>query len=127
MRVRGNGECVQTFWAEGQKDACLRCLLSAEPGDNRKERHAVLKDDPVRKRRGCTGYTPFSVAASLSAGALATEVIVDWLQKKSPHPRLRTRAMSNANVYRVKDQTVERNLRCPACGKQDDPIQPVHE
>ncbi len=126
-RVRGNGDCVQTFWAEGRKHACLRCLLSSERDDNRKERHPVLKDEPIRRRRGCTGYTPFSVAASLSAAALATEVVVDWLQRALPHPRLRTRAMSNANVYQIKDKTVERNPRCPACGKQDDSIQPILE
>ena len=125
VRIRGNGECVQTFWAEGVDDACLRCLISTEPGEHRKERFEVLNAQPIRRRRGCTGFTPYSVAAPMAAAALAIEVIVDWLQRKSPHPRFRTRAIANADVRKIKDKTVDRNPKCPACGRDHDSRQPV--
>ena len=125
-RIRGNGECVQTFWAHEGEHGCFRCLLSAEPGEQRKERFRVLKSQPIRRRRGCTGFTPYSVAAPMSAAALATEVIVDWLQG-SPHPRFRTRAISNGDVFGVKDQTVKRNPKCPACSSSHDSSQPVRD
>lgn len=119
VRIRGNGECVQTFWAQGQALGCFRCLLQADHKNYREERYRVLKDQPQRKQQGCTGFTPYAVSAPMAAAALCLEVVVDWLQTDSPSPRFRTSATANANVYAVKNQDVKRLPACPACGSTD--------
>ena len=119
VRIRGNGECVQTFWAEGRRLGCFRCLLQAEHNHYRQERFPVLKELPTRKQLGCNGFTPYAVSAPMAAAALCLEVVVDWLQYGRASPRFRTSAMANANVYGVKNQDVSRLAACPACGPRD--------
>ena len=119
VRIRGNGECVQTFWAQNRNLGCLRCLLLTGHKEYRKERYEVLKEEPKRKQLGCGGFTPYAVSAPMLAAALCMEVVVDWLQRGSPSPRFRTRASANANVKAVKDQDVTRQSSCPACGISD--------
>lgn len=119
VRIRGNGECVQTFWAQGCELGCFRCLLQADHKNYREERYPVLKEQPQRKQLGCSGFTPYAVSAPMAAAALCLEVVVDWLQTGRASPRFRTRATANANVYAVKDQDVKRLKACPACGSLD--------
>jgi hypothetical protein len=119
VRIRGNGECVQTFWAQGRDLGCFRCLLQADHKNYREERYPVLKDQPKRKQLGCAGFTPYAVSAPMAAAALCIEVVVDWLQTSRPSPRFRTRSTANANVYAVKDRDVKRLPACPACGSID--------
>lgn len=120
LRIRGNGECVQSFWAQGDKLACFRCLLDPQHKDKRKERHEVLKDNTVRKRVGCRGFTPYAINSPISAAALGLEVIVDWLERGDPSPRFRTRSTSNANVRKVADINVSKQRKCQACDPIDD-------
>lgn len=116
VRIRGNGECVQTFWAQGRSLGCFRCLLHAGHKNYREERYPVLKGDTQRKQLGCSGFTPYAVSAPMAAASLCLEVVVDWLQSGRPSPRFRTRATANANVFAVKNQDVTRLSSCPACG-----------
>jgi molybdopterin/thiamine biosynthesis adenylyltransferase len=116
VRIRGNGECVQTFWAQGRAQGCFRCLLQADHKNYRQERYPVLEVEPRRKQLGCGGFTPYAVSAPMSAAALCAEVVVDWLQRGKASPRFRTRATANANVQVVKDQDVKPLAACPACG-----------
>lgn len=115
-RIRGNGECVQTFWAQGSTLGCFRCLLHAGHKNYRQERHPVLKGETQRKQLGCGGFTPYAVSAPMAAASLCLEVVVDWLQNGRPSPRFRTRATAKADVFAVKDQDVTRLSSCPACG-----------
>jgi molybdopterin/thiamine biosynthesis adenylyltransferase len=119
VRIRGNGECVQTFWAQGRQLGCFRCLLQADHKNYRQERFPVLKEQPKRKQLGCNGFTPYAVSAPMAAAALCMEAVVDWLQSGRPSPRFRTSATANANVYGVKNQDVSRLAVCPACGPRD--------
>lgn len=119
VRIRGNGECVQTFWAQGRQLGCFRCLLQADHKNYREERFPVLKEQPKRKQLGCTGFTPYAVSAPMAAAALGMEAVVDWLQSGRASPRFRTTATANANVYGVKNQDVSRLATCPACGPRD--------
>jgi hypothetical protein len=119
VRIRGNGECVQSFWAQGCEFGCFRCLLQADHKNYRQERFPVLKEQSQRKQLGCAGFTPYAVSAPMSAAALCMEVVVDWLQSGRVSPRFRTKATANANVYAVKDQDVKRLKSCPACGSPD--------
>lgn len=119
VRIRGNGECVQTFWAQGRQLGCFRCLLQADHKNYRQERFPVLKEQPKRKQLGCNGFTPYAVSAPMAAAALCMDVVVDWLQSGRASPRFRTSATANANVYGVKNQDVSRLPACPACGPRD--------
>lgn len=119
VRIRGNGECVQTFWAQGRELACLRCLLQADHKNYRQERFPVLKVEPQRKQLACSGFTPYAVSAPMSAAALCMEVVVDWLSTGNPSPRFRTASSANAKVYTVRNQDVRRLEACPACGSND--------
>lgn len=119
VRIRGNGECVQTFWAQGRELACFRCLLQADHKNYRQERFPVLKAEPQRKQLACSGFTPYAVSAPMSAAALCIEVVVDWLSTGNPSPRFRTAPSANAEVYTVKNQDVRRLETCPACGSKD--------
>lgn len=119
VRIRGNGECVQTFWAQGRDLACLRCLLQADHKNYRQERFPVLKVEPQRKQLACSGFTPYAVSAPMSAAALCMEVVVDWLRTGNPSPRFRTVPSANAELYSVKNQDVRRLETCPACGSND--------
>jgi molybdopterin/thiamine biosynthesis adenylyltransferase len=116
VRIRGNGECVQTFWAQARQLGCFRCLLQADHKNYRQERYPVLKEQPTRKQLGCIGFTPYAVSAPIAAAALCLEVVVDWLRTGRASPRFRTRATANATVFGVKDQDVTRLAACPACG-----------
>jgi molybdopterin/thiamine biosynthesis adenylyltransferase len=116
VRIRGNGECVQTFWAQGRDSGCFRCLLHSDRKHYRHERYPVLKDRTVRKHLGCGGFTPYSVSAPMHASALCIEVIVDWLRTGDASPRFRTIAVATANTYEVKNRNVQRLATCPACG-----------
>lgn len=116
LRIRGNGECVQSFWAQGRSLGCFRCLLHAGHKNYREERYPVLKGETLRKQLGCGGFTPYAVSAPMAAASLCLEVVVDWLQSGRPSPRFRTRATANANVFAVKNQDVARLPSCPACG-----------
>jgi molybdopterin/thiamine biosynthesis adenylyltransferase len=113
--VLGNGEAVQTLWTQGVKSACYRCLTKSGPGQDKEERYPVLKVAPKRKQIACHAFTPFAVSAAMNAAALATEVVVDWLERGDPSPRFRTRIADNADVRKVKNQDPERLAHCPAC------------
>lgn len=115
-RIRGNGKCVQAFWAQGRSLGCFRCLLHAGHKNYRQERYQVLKGETHRKQLGCGGFTPYAVSAPMAAASLCLEVVVDWLQNSRPSPRFRTRATAKADVFAVKDQDVTRLSSCPACG-----------
>ena len=112
--VLGNGEAVQTLWAQ-TKGACYRCLRKSGPSEPKDDRYPVLKAPPKRKQIACHAFTPFAVSAAMNAATLATEVIVDWLERADPSPRFRTRIAENADVRKVKNQDPERLAHCPAC------------
>jgi molybdopterin/thiamine biosynthesis adenylyltransferase len=113
--ILGNGEAVQILWAQGVKNACYRCLRKSGPGEIREERYPVLKGPPKRKQIACHAFTPYAVSAAMNSAALATEVVVDWLERGDPSPRFRTRIADNADAHKVKNQDSERLWHCPAC------------
>lgn len=116
VRIRGNGESVQTFWGQGTKEGCFRCLLNPSGKSYREERHKLLKKEIEYKRLGCSAFTPYAISSPMAAAALCLESIVDWLKTADPSPRFRTRSTSNGEVYKVADQNIERLKDCPACG-----------
>lgn len=114
--IKGNGECVQALWTDSLKHGCFRCLRRYEPGSEMAERFQVLKNEVEKGFRACQHFTPYAVSASLSAAALVTDMLIDWKKNDSPSPRFRTRAVENADTYKIKNQDITPLSGCPACG-----------
>lgn len=112
--IIGNGECVQSLWADKQRGGCYRCLTTNDKHTHRKPRFEVLRVEPQRRQIGCGAFTPYAVSAPMHAAALAVDVIIDWLAG-NPAPRFRTITRENANVRQVKNQDITKLQDCPAC------------
>jgi hypothetical protein len=116
--IKGNGECVQSFWADQSGYGCFRCLRMTDSDHRyRQERFPILINPPAHKSVGCHAFTPYAVSAPMHAASLATDIIIDWL-KGDPSPRFRTRIVENANTLEVQSQNISRLEKCPACGHQ---------
>lgn len=116
--IKGNGETVQALWTDSQEFGCFRCLRFSAEDSRMQERFPVLKGDTEKSYRACQHYTPYAVSAPISAVALATDLIVDWLRAGDPSPRFRTRSVETADVYKVKNQNIRPLDGCPACAKK---------
>jgi molybdopterin/thiamine biosynthesis adenylyltransferase len=114
VRIRGNGECVQTLLSDTRRYACFRCLRHGEGSDYRTERFPVLKRLPTTRFRGCASFTPYAVSSALSAAALATDVVIDWKTGRNT-PRFRTRRIENADLRQFPNQDLLPIKQCPAC------------
>lgn len=114
--IKGNGECVQALWTDSLKTGCFRCLRRYEPGSEMTERFKVLKNEVEKGFRACQHFTPYAVSASLSAAALVADMLIDWKMNGSPSPRFRTRAVENADIFKIKNQDITPLSGCPACG-----------
>ena len=112
--IVGNGECVQSLWADDQGGGCYRCLTTNEKHAHRKPRFEVLNTEPQRRQIGCSAFTPYAVSSPMHAAALATDTIIDWLAG-DPSPRFRTISRENADVRQLKNQNITKLQDCPAC------------
>lgn len=110
--IVGNGQCVQALWVDKPKFACFRCMRCMN--DERAKRFPILEEEPETRMVGCSAYTPYAVSAPMSASALATDMIIDWM-KGDVSPRFRTRAVEGANARTVKNQNVKPLKGCPGC------------
>jgi molybdopterin/thiamine biosynthesis adenylyltransferase len=113
--IRGNGEAVQGLWTDTRKYGCFRCLRMPPGPRYLEDRYKLLNQPPNQGFKGCQAFTPYAVSAPMSAAALATDMIVDWLEG-DVSPRFRTRTIEVADVNRVKSQDIEPIDGCPACG-----------
>lgn len=112
--VKGNGECVQALWSDSSKFGCFQCLRHGIGPNYRQDRFPVLANPPRTRFRGCGSFTPYAVSAPMSAAALATDMISDWL-KGSVSPRFRTRYLETAHALKVRNQDIAPTSGCPAC------------
>jgi len=113
--VTGNGECVQSLWQDTQKFACYRCLRQNDAA--RTPRFSILPTPEEVRILGCQAFTPYAVSCPMSAAALATDVIIDWLRNGDPSPRFRTRIVENSELRKLKSQDLSPLSGCPACAK----------
>ena len=114
--IAGNGEATQALLVDGKKGGCFRCLWTDDPKIGMKGRIPLLKEHPRTRFVGCQSVTMFPVSAAMSAAALATDLVIDWLEG-DPSPRFRTRAREKAKVFRTDPQDLSRLKDCPACSK----------
>lgn len=115
--IKGNGECVQSLWADQSGAGCFRCLKPADDQHYRQDRFHLLNNPPQKRQIGCHAFTPYAVSSPMQAAALAIDTVIDWM-KGDPSPRFRTRCIENANVSKVKNQNISRLQNCPACSQQ---------
>lgn len=114
--VAGNGEAAQALFVDGRKGGCYRCMWVDDPEKGMKERIPVLKNRPVTRFAGCQSVTLFPVSAAMSAAALASDMVIDWVAG-DPSPRFRTRTREKAAAFRVKNQDLAKLESCPACSR----------
>lgn len=114
--IAGNGEACQALMVDGKKGGCYRCMWTDDSKSGMKERIPLLKEPPKTRFVGCQSVTMFPVSAAMSAAALATDMVLDWLEG-NPSPRFRTRARENARVFRATPQDLSRLKDCPACSR----------
>jgi molybdopterin/thiamine biosynthesis adenylyltransferase len=114
--IKGNGECVQSLWADRSGSGCFRCLKLTDEQLYRQERFPVLNAAPLKRSIGCHAFTPYAVSSPMQAAALAIDALIDWM-KGDPSPRFRTRCVENADVRHVKNQNISRLQSCSACGQ----------
>jgi molybdopterin/thiamine biosynthesis adenylyltransferase len=114
--VAGNGEAVQALLVDGKKGGCYRCMWVDDPDKGMVDRIPLLKKRPATRFVGCQSVTLFPVSAAMSAAALASDMIIDWVAG-NPSPRFRTRTRENADTFRVKNQDLAKRERCPACSR----------
>jgi hypothetical protein len=112
--VAGNGEAAQALFTDTKKGGCYRCMWIDDSERSMKDRFPFLKNAPATRFIGCQSVTMFPVSAAMSAAALASDIVIDWLAG-DPSPRFRTRARENAEVFRVKNQDLTKLENCPAC------------
>lgn len=115
--IKGNGECVQTLWADRSGAGCFRCLKVTDEQSYRQDRFRVLNESPRKRRLGCHAFTPYAVSSPMNAAALAMDAVIDWI-KGDPSPRFRTRSIESADVRPVKNQNISRLQNCPACSQR---------
>jgi len=116
--IKGNGETVQALWTDNREYGCFRCLRFSTGQKRMQERFPTHKVEIEKAYKACQHYTPYAVSAPISAVALATDLIVDWLRTDDPSPRFRTRSVETADVYSVKNQNIKPLEGCPACAKK---------
>lgn len=114
--VAGNGEAVQALFVDGKKGGCYRCMWVDDSEMGMKDRIPLLKKPPATRFVGCQSVTMFPVSAAMSAAALASDIVIDWLAG-DPSPRFRTRTRENAEAFRTKNQDLAKLESCPACNR----------
>lgn len=117
--IRDNGECVQGLLSEpNRKDsasnfACRSCLQNA--GSVFLEQYDALKNNtPTHAYAACSDFTPYSVSASMSAAALGTDIVLDYVNGILS-PRYRTRYSERWQGSKIISNDAPKASDCPCC------------
>lgn len=113
--VAGAGDGVQAIWVDAdRKHACLECLSHHDGHGNWTPRFQFLRGKTKLVFVGCAAVTPYAVSSAMTAAALASEMIGDWLTG-DVSPRFRSRARSHGETHSIRDSSPGRLKECPAC------------
>ena len=117
--IRDNGECVQGLLNEPNRNdlafnfACRSCLQNA--GSVFLEQYDALKDNtPTHAYAACSDFTPYSVSASMSAAALGTDIVLDYVNGILS-PRYRTRYSERWQGSKIISNDAPKASDCPCC------------
>lgn len=118
--IRDNGECVQGLLKEPSTDdvsnnyACRSCLQNA--GSSFLDQYDALKGNvSLQAYAACSDFTPYSVSASMSAAALGTDIILDYVNDIIS-PRYRTRYSERWQGSKIESVNALKANDCPYCG-----------
>lgn len=115
--IAGEGDGVQAIWVDKKgKHACWECLLQHGNNGNWEARFRFVRNESRVTIVGCTAVTPYAASTAMSAAALASEMISDWLTDKID-PRFRSRARTHGDTFLLRDSSPLRLKGCPACGR----------
>lgn len=113
--VAGAGDGVQAIWVDADRGyACLECLSHHDSQGNWTPRFKFLRGTTQLMFVGCAAVTPYAVSSAMTAAALASEMIGDWLSG-DVSPRFRSRARSHGETHSIRDSSPDRLKECPAC------------
>ncbi|MHA3114786.1 hypothetical protein E0H86_04095 [Acinetobacter sp. ANC 4635] len=116
--IRDNGECVQGLLNEPSKKseslyACRSCLQNAG-GVFGTEYDALVGNTPKHAYAACSDFTPYSVSASMSAAALGTDIVLDYVNNMTT-PRYRTRYSERWQGNKIISSDAIKATDCPCC------------
>ncbi|WP_050384431.1 ThiF family adenylyltransferase [Bradyrhizobium pachyrhizi] len=113
--IVGNGGVTQALLCDGPEHGCFKCQkpkLASEP------RYRVLRPDSgneLQRNPACgDGLSPFPVSASMSAAALALDLVLAWNSGDLRH-RYRTRVLDPDRSFQIKDMNLTPAPEYPAC------------
>lgn len=113
--VAGAGDGVQAIWVDAdRRHACLECLSLHDSHGNWASRFKFLRGTTKLMFVGCAAVTPYAVSSAMTAAALASEIIGDWLTG-NVSPRFRSRSRSHGETYSIRDSSPDRLKDCRAC------------
>lgn len=116
--IRDNGECVQCLLNEPSNDvkskfACRSCLQIAG-GKFLPEYDALPNHEPKIAYAACSDFTPYAVSASMSAAALAIDMVLDYVNDINS-PRYRTRYTERWTGPKIESTDALVASDCPYC------------
>jgi molybdopterin/thiamine biosynthesis adenylyltransferase len=117
--IVGNGGAAQALLCDGPDHACFKCQ---KPDLAKEPRHRTIRrvsgNEPMRNPACGDGlYAPFPVSASISAAALALDLVLAW-NSGDPRHRFRTRVLDPDRSFQVKDMNLTPAVECPTCQLQ---------
>lgn len=116
--IRDNGECVQGLLNEPSNEseslyACRSCLQNAG-GVFGNQYDALIGNTPKHAYAACSDFTPYSVSASMSAAALGTDIVLDYVNNINT-PRYRTRYAERWQGNKLASTDALKAIDCPCC------------
>lgn len=117
--IAGNGGAAQALLCDGPDYACFKCQKPRLAKDPRHRAIRLNSNNELRRNPACGDglYAPFPVSASISAAALALDLVLAW-NSGDPRHRFRTRVLDPERSYQVKDMNLTPAPECPACRPQ---------
>jgi hypothetical protein len=115
----GNGAAAQAILVGEDGRACLKCLKPELSGQTRFHGLRPEVDVEVGSIRECgdADFLPFPVSRSVSAAALASDLVLDWA-KGAPGDRYRSLTFDGKQAFQSANASPSALAQCPACGKR---------
>ncbi|WP_036012231.1 ThiF family adenylyltransferase [Bradyrhizobium yuanmingense] len=114
--IVGNGGAAQVLLCDGLEQGCFKCQKPKLAGEPRYRVMRPDSDNELLRNPACGDglYAPFPVSASMSAAALALDLVLAW-NSGDPRHRYRTRVLDPDRSFQIKDMNLTPAPECPAC------------
>lgn len=113
--IRNNGECVQSVFYEKSSDTACRSCINKSGEHIRTEYDALVgSGESITALQACTDFTPYAVSSSMSAAALVTDMVLDWL-RGDISPTFRTRYSEKWHGDQLASSDAPAHHACHVC------------